>query len=103
MNGPACEASPKTNLVADTTPRMYNEYGSMSPDKGVVCSLYETTNCNMGHTQAGGGQWSQLNNVVYPGIPVYQNYTALQLLGMHTKGPISWKCQFTLTPKVQMT
>lgn len=74
----------------------------MSPDKGVKCNLYEKTNCNMGHTQAMGGQWTQLNDVLYPGIPQYQNYTDLQLKGMNIDGPLSWKCEFVLTPKVQL-
>lgn len=79
-------------------PRTYDENGSMAPDKGLDCSLYETLNCNMGHTQAAGGEWRQLDHVVYPGIAVYQNYTDFQLLGMHIKGPMSWRCTFLLQP-----
>ncbi|KEF55841.1 uncharacterized protein A1O9_08592 [Exophiala aquamarina CBS 119918] len=81
--------------------RMYHEYGSFSPDRGVNCKLYERTRCNMNHTAdnpQASIQWRQLNDIIYPGIPNYQNNTALQLAGFHINGPMSFKCWLALTP-----
>ena len=81
-------------------PRFYDEHGSMSPDKGLSCTVYERLDCNQGK----GGQasdWASLGGVEYPGIPTYQNRSDLQLISMHIKGPMSWRCHTILTDKIR--
>ena len=68
---------------------MYTEYGSFSPDKGVKCKLYEQTGCDT--------HYQSLDNVRYPGIPWYQNFSALQVAEFHIKGPLAFRCWLDLT------
>jgi len=65
--------------------RNYGKTGSMGPDKGLTCTIYEQPDCN-------DKGWNTVKNWVWPGIPVYDASKMLWAAGMATYGPISIKC-----------
>ncbi|KAJ4512090.1 hypothetical protein HRR75_004990 [Exophiala dermatitidis] len=72
----------------------YGNQGSMGPDKGLSCTLYERPDCNKinsGWGHAGGFEW--------PGIKNYQISYLLTLAGFPDTGPKSYRCTFTSEKK----
>ncbi|EXJ55914.1 hypothetical protein A1O7_08845 [Cladophialophora yegresii CBS 114405] len=66
----------------------YNWKGSMGPDKGLCCTIYEKKNCNK-------DGWQTIDNVFhYPGIPDYGKSPVLIDNGMNDEGIVSLKCKF---------
>ena len=65
--------------------RMYDGWGSMGPDKGLCCTLYQVENCNTDH-------WQKIDGFVWPGIPNYPKSYLLAINGMNTMGPVSIRC-----------
>ncbi|KIW64702.1 hypothetical protein, variant [Phialophora macrospora] len=67
---------------------VYDARGSMGPDKGLCCTIYEMKNCN-------SNGWQTIDDRFrYPGIP---NYGYSQLLlneGFNDEGIVSIKCKF---------
>ncbi|KIV87682.1 hypothetical protein PV11_03213 [Exophiala sideris] len=67
--------------------RNYDKHGSMGPDQGLTCALYEQPNCN-------DHGWIRALPFVYPGIPTYENSKLLNDAGMEEYGPISVRCTY---------
>ncbi|KAI1610989.1 hypothetical protein EDD37DRAFT_627811 [Exophiala viscosa] len=67
--------------------RNYGVSGSMGPDKGLTCALYEQPNCN-------DKGWNRVVPFVYPGIAEYDNSKLLSDGGMVQYGPISVRCTY---------
>ncbi|EXJ84221.1 hypothetical protein A1O3_04888 [Capronia epimyces CBS 606.96] len=70
----------------------YGSQGSMGPDKGLTCTLYEVGNCN-------DNGWNTASPFVWPGIPDYQTSYLLTRHGFPDQGPRSYKCTYTSEAK----
>ncbi|OAP62635.1 hypothetical protein AYL99_01862 [Fonsecaea erecta] len=68
--------------------RLYGRLGSMGPDNGLSCTIYEQPNCN-------DHGWNTCGPFVYPGIPNYQTSHLLLYNGMSDDGIFSIKCKYT--------
>ncbi|KAJ9604289.1 hypothetical protein H2200_011123 [Cladophialophora chaetospira] len=63
----------------------YGQKGSMGPDKGFCCSVYERRDCN-------DNGWERMDGFIYPGIGDYGNAQFLIQSGMADEGINSVKC-----------
>ncbi|EXJ65969.1 uncharacterized protein A1O5_10945 [Cladophialophora psammophila CBS 110553] len=68
--------------------RLYGRYGSMGPDNGLSCTIYEAPDCN-------DHGWNTCGPFVWPGIADYQKSHLLLYHGMADDGPFSIKCKST--------
>jgi hypothetical protein len=75
------------------TSRLYTRKGSMGPDKGIKCSVYERENCNHPGDGVGAGQWMAVHNIKYPGFASYGAAKEMRENYMTQDGPYSWRCQ----------
>ncbi|KIW87899.1 uncharacterized protein Z519_11483 [Cladophialophora bantiana CBS 173.52] len=66
--------------------RLYGRYGSMGPDNGLSCTIYEAPDCN-------DHGWNTCGPFVWPGIADYQKSHLLLYYGMADDGPFSIKCK----------
>ncbi|KAK5422395.1 hypothetical protein LTR06_000652 [Exophiala xenobiotica] len=68
--------------------RLYTNMGSMGPDKGLTCTIYEQPHCNdKGWNTAKGFKW--------PGLKNYQTAQILADAGMQWGGVLSIICKHT--------
>lgn len=70
---------------ADSNHRIYDANGSMGPDKGLTCTVYEQKDCN-------DKGWNTAPGWKYPGTPNYHSSQFLEDHGMLGNGIISIKC-----------
>ncbi|OCT45158.1 hypothetical protein CLCR_06151 [Cladophialophora carrionii] len=67
---------------------VYNWKGSMGPDKGLCCTIYEKKNCNK-------DGWQTIDDRFrYPGIADYGKSMLLLNEGFNDEGIVSLKCKF---------
>ncbi|KIW21424.1 hypothetical protein PV08_02004 [Exophiala spinifera] len=66
--------------------RIYDSNGSMGPDKGLTCTVYEQKNCN-------DNGWNTAPGWKYPGTANYHTSQFLEDHGMLGNGIISIKCK----------
>jgi len=76
---------PWTVLLTHMT-RIYDSNGSMGPDKGLTCTVYEQKNCN-------DNGWNTAPGWKYPGTANYHTSQFLEDHGMLGNGIISIKCK----------
>ncbi|KIY04227.1 uncharacterized protein Z520_00921 [Fonsecaea multimorphosa CBS 102226] len=67
--------------------RLYGRLGSMGPDNGLSCTIYEQPNCN-------DKGWNTCGPFVYPGMKNYQTSHLLLYNGMSDDGIFSIKCKW---------
>lgn len=72
--------------------RNYGPNGSMGPDKGLTCVLYEQRDCN-------DHNWNRARPFEWPGIPDYQASYLLTRHGFPDIGPSSYRCSYTAQKK----